>query len=43
MRESVEGFGVRRVVLMHTLLAFLYNTTILALALNLAFALLAPT
>lgn len=39
----VDCTRVRRVVLVHTLLAFLYNTTILALALNLAFALLAPS
>jgi uncharacterized membrane protein len=38
----VDCTRVRRVVLVHTLLAFLYNTMILALALNLAFALLAP-
>lgn len=39
----VDCTRVRRVVLVHTLLAFVYNTTILALALNLAFALLAPS
>ncbi|MEO8875996.1 MAG: DUF1345 domain-containing protein, partial [Polyangiaceae bacterium] len=36
----VEGSQLRASVLGHALLAFVYNTTILALALNLAFGML---
>ncbi|MFO0564523.1 MAG: DUF1345 domain-containing protein [Polyangiaceae bacterium] len=39
---SIESSRIRRTVLGHALLSFVYNTTILALALNLVFGWLAP-
>ena len=36
---TISASHIRRAVLLHALLSFVYNTTILALALNLAFGL----
>jgi uncharacterized membrane protein len=37
---TISSSRIRRAALLHALISFVYNTTILALALNLAFGLL---